>query len=104
MGCRPGQIGHEMGVQEGRAGSLGQRSNQEHCLVRQRQGERTVTGSTGEGKEAQQRAFSFSSTADFAFGVRGGGSGNNMSELGGTWGGEGVVGGEEAGDRILEGV
>ena len=51
-----------------------------------------VTGSTGEGEEARQRASLFSSTADFAFGVRGGGSGNNMSELGGTWGDEGVVG------------
>ena len=63
-----------------------------------------VTGGTGEGEKMQQRASLFSSVADLSFSVREGSSRNNMSELGGTWGGEGVVGGEEAEDRVLEGV
>ena len=63
-----------------------------------------VTGSTEEGKEARQRASLLSSTMDFSFSCRGGGSRNNMSKLGGFWICEGVVGGEKAGDRVLEGV
>ena len=46
----------------------------------------------------------FSSVADLSFSVREGSSRNNMSELGEIWAGEGVIGDEEAGDRILEGV
>ena len=57
-----------------------------------------ITDGAGEGEEARQRASLFSSAADFTFGVGGGGSENNMSELGGTWGGE------EARNRILKGV
>ena len=63
-----------------------------------------VTGSAGEGKEARQRASLFGSTADFSLGIWGGGSRNNMSKLGGSWVGEGVVGCEETGDRVLEGI
>ena len=63
-----------------------------------------VTGSTGEGEEVQQRASLLSSMTDFSFSCRRGGSRNNMSKLGGSWIGEGVVGGEKAGDRVLEGV
>ena len=63
-----------------------------------------VASGAGEGKEARQRASLFSSTADFSLGIWGGGSRNNVSKLGGPWVGEGVVGCEKAGDRILEGV
>jgi hypothetical protein len=55
-----------------------------------------VTGDAGEGEEARQRASLFRSATDFALGCRGGGSRNNVSKLGGSWGvgsGEGVVGG-----------
>ena len=50
-----------------------------------------VTGSTGKGEEARQRAFLFGSTTDFAFSFSRGGSGNNMSKLWRIWSGEGVV-------------
>ena len=63
-----------------------------------------VAGGAGESEEARQRASLFSSVADGAFGFSGGGSGNIVGELGRIWGGEGVVGGEEAGDGVLEGV
>ena len=63
-----------------------------------------VASSAGEGEEARQRASLFSSAADFSLSIWGGGSRNNMSKLGGSWIGEGVVGGEKAGDRVLEGV
>ena len=63
-----------------------------------------VAGGAGESEEARQRASLFSSVADGAFGFSGGGSGNNVGELGRIWGGEGVVGGEEAGDGVLKGV
>jgi hypothetical protein len=63
-----------------------------------------VTGGAGEGEEARQRASLFSSVTDGAFGFSGGGPGNNVGKLGGIWRGEGVVGGEEAGDGILKGV
>ena len=63
-----------------------------------------VTGGAGESEEARQRASLFSGAADFFLSIWGSGSGNNVSKLGGSWIGEGVVGGEEAGDRVLEGV
>ena len=63
-----------------------------------------ITDDAEEGEEMRQRASLFSSATDFAFGFREGGSRNNMSELGGTQDGEGVIGGEEAKDRVLEGV
>ena len=63
-----------------------------------------VADGAGESEEAQQRASLFSSVADGAFGFSRGGSGNDVGELGGIWGGERVVGGEEARDRILKGV
>ena len=63
-----------------------------------------IASNTGEGEEVRQRAFLLSSVADFAFSFRKGGSENNMSKLGGAWSSEGVVEGQEARDRILEGV
>ena len=63
-----------------------------------------VAGGAGESEEARQRASLFSSVAGGAFGFSRGGSGNNVSKLGGSWIGEGVVGGEKAGDRVLEGI
>ena len=61
-----------------------------------------VADSTGEGEKVQQRASLLSSATDFSFCCRRGGSRNNMSKLGGAWGGEGVVRGEEAGNRVQE--
>ena len=63
-----------------------------------------IAGSAGESEEAQQRASLFSSIADGIFGFSEGGSGNNVGELGGIWEGEGVIGGEEAGNGVLKGV
>ena len=77
---------------------------QAESVVRRDRSRVDVTGSTGEGEEARQRASLFGSTADFSLGSWGGGSRNNMSKLGGSWVGEGVVRGEKAGDRVLEGV
>ena len=77
---------------------------QAESVVRRDRSRVNVTGSTGEGEEARQRASLLSSTTNLSFSCRGGGSRNNMSKLGGSWVGEGVVRGEKAGDRVLEGV
>ena len=63
-----------------------------------------VASNTEESEEARQRASLFSSVVDFAFSFRGGGSENHMSKLRGIWGDEGVIGGQEAGNGILEDV
>jgi len=63
-----------------------------------------VAGDAGESEEARQRASLFSSVTDGTFGFSGGGSGNEVGKLGGTLGGEGVVGGEETGNGVLKGV
>ena len=63
-----------------------------------------VTSGAGEDKEARQRASLFGGAADFFLGVWGSSSGNDVSKLGGSWVSEGVVGGEKAGDGVLEGV
>ena len=55
-----------------------------------------ITDNTREGEKAQQRASLLGSATDLAFSCREGGSRNNMSKLGGSWGGKGVVRGEEA--------
>ena len=63
-----------------------------------------VAGGAGESEKARQRASLFSSVADGTFGFSRGGSRNNVGELGGIWGGEGIVGGVKARDRVLKGV
>ena len=63
-----------------------------------------VAGGAGEGEEARQRASLLGSTADFSLSIWGGGSGNNMSELGGFWVSEGVAGGEETRNGVLKGI
>ena len=88
---------------EGRERGLWVKGQAKRVVWRDRSGV-DVTGSAGESEEARQRASLFSSVADGTFGFSGGGSRNNVGELGGTWGGEGIVGGEKAGDRVLKGV
>ena len=63
-----------------------------------------VTGGAGEGEEAQQRASLCSSATDFSLGIWGGGSRDNVSKLRGVWVCDGVARGEEARDRMLEGI
>ena len=77
---------------------------QAESVVRRDRGRVDVTGSTGEGEEARQRASLFSSATNLSFSCRRGSSGNNVSKLGGPWVDEGVVRGEKAGDGVLEGV
>ena len=77
---------------------------QAESVVRRDRSRVNVTGSTGEGEEARQRASLLGSAANLSFSCRGGSSRNNMSKLGGSWVGEGVVRGEKAGDGVLEGV
>ena len=73
-------------------------------VLRRDRSRTNVASSTGEGEEARQGGSLFGSATDLVFGLGGDGSGNNMSELGGVCGGEGVVGSEEAGDGVLESV
>ena len=77
---------------------------QAESVVRRDRSRVDVAGGAGEGEEARQRASLFGGAADFFLGVWGSSSGNNVSKLGESWVSEGVVGGEKAGDGVLEGV
>ena len=82
---------------EGRERGLGVKGQAKSVVWQDRSGV-DVAGGTGESEEARQRASLFSSVANGAFGFSRGGSRNNVSKLGGIWGGE------EAGNGVLKGV